>query len=224
MHRFVLILLSISTLVPQAFPVALRTHYVVVHKDMTPAYEVTRIHISSEAATKRTFLIADAKAPLVRIEETYDWAGHKRVTQYTLLRDSHATARITVDMPYAATTESGVRGEIKNRPELRSATRPVTIEGPAGRVLHANDSDWYAAGFAETRRQGTKDAVGPDVLSLLSDLRDLAGLPPFADLNTTLGYVFGPESLVYKSPDLMVATTKPDCRFDAKFGTACEAK
>ena len=66
-----------------------------------------------------------------------------------------------------------------------------------------------------------KQTVGPELFGVLYGLRELAGLPPFADLNVSFGYIFDPSELVFKSTALMVATTKPDCAFDAKLGEPC---
>jgi hypothetical protein len=204
-----------------AAPLMMRQHYVVVHRDRTPAFTVTGLHDSNEARTIRTFLIADVNGPLLRLSETTDWANHRSVTQYTLLRQSHDSAKITVQMPYAATTESDVRVEIHNRPEVSSADRAVSVEGDSGKTFHGMDGDWHTSDTANARRQSMKQTISPELVEVLYGLRELAGLPPFADLNLSFGYIFDPSELIFQKTTLMVATTKADCAFDAKFGEPC---
>jgi hypothetical protein len=53
-------------------------------------------------------------------------------------------------------------------------------------------------------------------------IRELAGLPMFSDLNSELVFLFDAETLERRSERLMVAATKYDCAFDAKFDVLCE--
>ena len=65
--------------------------------------------------------------------------------------------------------------------------------------------------------------AGRELVDALDSLRELAGLPMFADLNVGFIYFFDDAKLVRKSAKLMVAFEKADCAFDAKFGLPCLA-
>lgn len=197
-----------------------REHYVVAHHNRKPAYEVTRIHSENSSLTRRTFLIADDRGPLLQIELTNDYAGRQTVTSYQLVRGSRSNAKIVLDLPVASATRETRREELRNHPELDTKPVPVTIYG-SGTKAHGIDSDWRKQDTAEFNRGRAKDILGKELVTVLGDLRELAGLPMFADFNAAFGYIFDDASLVQKSRKLMVAKTNPDCAFDAKFSVPC---
>lgn len=197
-----------------------RQHYVVVHRDRKPAYEITRIHDQNPSVSRRTYLIADTKGPLIKIDLTNDYAGRQMVSAYQLLRGSRSSAKVILDLPVVSATRDARREELRKNPDLANKPVPVTIHG-AGKTFRGIDSDWRRADTAESSRGRVKDLLGRELLSALHDVRELAGLPMFSDVNAGLGYIFNEETLVQRSMKLMVANTKADCAFDAKFGVPC---
>lgn len=199
-----------------------RKHYLVASRDNRPAYEITRIFSQDSLASRTTFLVADPSGPLLRLELVNDYANRQNVATYTLLRASRAKAKVVIDLPFASTTREGRRDELRKRPELATAPVPVTIHG-SGKTIHGLDSDWRQRDSREgAHRKSVRDAVDEDLIASLETIREIAGLPPFAEINATLGYVVDPSLLIYRSKRLMVATVKPDCVFDAKFGVPCK--
>jgi hypothetical protein len=199
-----------------------RRHYVISERDTTPAWEVTRIHEGSPALVRRIYLIADSKGPLLRIDLVSDYANRQTLSSFALLRGSRHTARVVLDMPFASTTVERRVEELRKRPELAHVPVPVTVHGTAGRSLRGFDHDWRCGESAERHRAQARELVGGELVATLTRVRELAGLPQFADLNASLGYLFDDATLVHRSMKLMVATARTDCAFDAKFGVACD--
>jgi hypothetical protein len=196
-----------------------RQHFVVAKRDKSPAFEVTRIFHQNDHQAVTSLLIADVAGPMMRVEMKSDYANRKTVASYTLLRGSRGHVRITLDLPYASTTRDGRREELRRRPELANAPVPVSIEANAESV-HGLDSDWRSANAPQ--RAKARTIMAADLLAALRSIRELAGLPPFTEVNASLGYILDPGTLVYRSESLMVAQTRPDCTFDAKLGVPCQ--
>jgi hypothetical protein len=215
---FVLLLLSFSTIASAA---EIRTHYSVLDRQRKPAFEVTRIHTQLPDKTTRTYLIADDKGPLLKVTQTSDIVRNTSETHYELMRGSKASANVGLQLPTTSTTREAQLREIETNPGLANARVPVSIEGPAQRSLHADDAAWRTGPDTERHRTKAKDIVGKDLAKALDDVRELAGLPMFADINGELVYFFDEAKLVRHSMRLMVATVKPDCAFDARFGVGC---
>ena len=199
----------------------IRDHYLVAERNRYRVYEVTRIHDQEPSSVTRTFLIADAKGPFLRVDVISDYEHSTSKTSYTLLRDSRATATITQQLPFTSTTAEGHQQEVVKHPELRDAPVPITIEGSSGKKVHGLHDDWTRPGAADMHRSDAKEILGKDLTTALDSVRELAGLPMFADLNVGFVYLFEDEKLVRISTKLMVAFQKADCGFDAKFGMPC---
>jgi hypothetical protein len=214
-------ILAVSLIMTMALSAAeTRRHYYVATKNMAPAFEVTRIHDDKTIATTRTFLIADTHGPLLRVDVLHDYAGRKTVTSYRLMRSSRASATISIDLPFASATREGRQAEVKAHPEILNAAVPVRIEGPAGAVRDL-DETWHRGGVADAARGRARQALGPELMSTLANVKELAGLPMFADLNASLGYFFEERSLVHRSSTLLVAIDKANCAFDLRFNAPC---
>lgn len=197
-----------------------RQHYVVLERDRTPAFEVTRIHDQTPSRSRRTYLIADRSGPLLQIDLTNDYGARQTVAEYQLVRGSRPAAKVVLDLPVVSDTREGRREELRKNPGLADKPVPVTIHG-SGKTMRAEDSEWRRSGTAETNRGRAKQLLGKELFSALADVRELAGLPMFSDLNASFGYIFEEASLVHRSMKLMVATSSADCVFDAKFGLPC---
>ncbi len=197
-----------------------REHYSVLTKGKKPAFEVTLVHDQSDSQTTRTYLIADAKGPLLRVVHTSDYGARSSVTDYELVRDSRDHAVLHVTLPFVSTTRQGVLAEIA-KGGVSDRAVPISLEGPAKRSFHSDDKLWRGAAGDE-HRQKAKGVLGKDLARALDEVRELAGLPMFADLNIEFVYLFEPDKLVHRSRTLMVATTPPDCAFDVKFGVPCK--
>jgi len=205
----------------EAKAISVRDHYLVAERNRHRVYEVTRIHDEGESSAVRTFLIADAQGPLLRIDVGTNYVTNMASTVYRLQRGSHATAVISELLPFTTTSAAGHREEVMKHPELRDAPVPVTIDGPGGEKVKGVYSDWSSAKLAPARRNEAKRVLGKDIMSALDGIRELAGLPMFADLNVAFQYLFEDEQIVRRSMKLMVSFEKPNCDFDAKFGVAC---
>lgn len=65
--------LAVSAAAASSVAAESRNHYFVVNRNnMRPAYEVTRIHDEGARSAARTFLIADAGGPLLRVDAVSD--------------------------------------------------------------------------------------------------------------------------------------------------------
>jgi len=197
-----------------------RQHYLVAQRNGKPAFQVTRIHDGNASLVKRTYLIADNDGPLLRIDLVSDYANRQTISTYALLRGTRPTATIVLELPFASTTITARRDELRKHPELANAPVPVTIRS-SGRTLHGLDEDWRRSPTAETHRTRAKEVLGKELTKAIADIREIAGLPMFADINASLGYVLDVPTLVGKSVKLMVAPVSADCEFDAKFAVPC---
>jgi hypothetical protein len=217
-------ILFIVMLVPvplAAKSISVRDHYLVAERNRHRVYEVTRIHDQADSSAVRTFLIADAEGPLLRIDVGTNYATNTAWTAYRLQRGSHAVATISELLPFTTTTPEGHRDEAMRHPELRDAPVPITVEGPGGEKLKGLHNEWSSAALAEARRNEAKRVLGKELAAALDAIRELAGLPMFADLNVAFQYLFEDAQIVRRSMKLMVALEKPNCDFDAKFSVPC---
>lgn len=140
---------------------------------------------------------------------------------YALLRQSQETVRIVLDLPFASTTRESRREELRKRPELSNAPVPVTVQAASsGKAVRGVDRDWREENGTVFRGKA-KEVFGKELLAVLADVRELGGLPMFADINPSLAYIFDDAMIVRKSMKLLVATKRADCAFDAKFGVPC---
>lgn len=214
--------------VTDASATSFRNHYIVAHRDRTPAYDVTYVYNSDESHITGTFLVADRQGPLLRVDIVSDYTNRQNVSKYALLRGSKKTLKIVQHLPFTSTTMTSRREELKSRPDIDNLAIPVTVEVSTPGVsrnatIRGLDSDWNTRSSAGDQRAKVKEAMGSEMYPVLAALRELAGLPMFADLNTSLSYVFGQEALVRQSRTLMVAKEKQNCAFDARFGVPCTA-
>jgi len=143
------------------------------------------------------------------------------VASYALLRGPHSSAKITLDLPVTSTSRDARREELRKHPELANAPVYVTIQS-SGRSVRAVDADWRRPSTVASHRAKAKEVIGHDLLTAMAGIREIAGLPMFADLNASLGYVFDESELVDRTEKLMVASTTANCAFDAKFALPCE--
>jgi hypothetical protein len=197
-----------------------REHYAVVTKDMKPAFNVTRVHVATATATTRTFLIADSKGPALRVDILSDYGNRKRVTTFRSFKGSHPVAVVTLDLPFASTTAADRIREIREHPELENAAVPVTVSNGTAQVFRDVEASWHGAAGPGVRAKAAA-VVGGELISVLESVKELAGLPMFADLNTTLGYLLPGDGLVRRSMKLLVAKVAQDCTFDATFKMPC---
>ena len=220
-RRTMVILACLMTVIGPTLLAESRDHYWVANRpDKTPAFRVTRIHQDGEGIVARTYLIADSKGPLLRIDLQRDYSRNTNTATYTLMRESGASIKIGQELPYTSRTRDDVRNEIRAHPELAQASIPVTIDASSGQKVHGHDADWRSANAQETRGRA-RAIMDKQLMVALDRIRELAGLPMFADMNASLGYIFDESNLVWKSRKLMVATVKPDCKFDAAFEVPC---
>lgn len=223
MHRGIRLLLGVALVAVSASAkiTSVRDHYVIAERNRHHVYEVTRIHDQAPASVVRTFLIADNGGPLLRIDIGTDYSLNTTWTKYQLQRGSLATATISERLPFTSTTPEGHRDEAMKHPELRDAPVPVTIDGSAGAKVKAVYADWSSATLGDARRNEVRRAAGKELSDALDSIRELAGLPMFADLNVAFTYFFNDAQIVRRSMKLMVAIQKPNCEFDAKFALPC---
>jgi hypothetical protein len=219
--RTAVILACLLAVIAPALLAESRDHYWVANRsDKTPAFRVTRIHTDSGGIVERTYLIADSKGPLLRVDLQRDYSRNTNTAAYTLMRESGADLRIVQELPFSGRTRDVVRNEIRMHPELAQAAIPVTIVASSGQKVHGQDADWRN-GNAKENRGRARAIMDKQLMVALDRIRELAGLPMFADMNASLGYIFEEATLVWKSQKLMVATVKPDCKFDATFEVPC---
>jgi hypothetical protein len=198
-----------------------RDHYVVIDRDKTPRYHVTRILGEIPNGTQQTFLIADTDGPLLRIDLKRDYLSQERIALFVLAVAPEVIARVVVTLPSTSITAKELRKEIQNRPELRHISVPVRIEGRSNRIVKGVDVDWRSSHASANLRNRARKVVGDDLMNALLSIKDIAGLPMFVELNASLGYLVDPETLVYRSALLVSAAGPPDCEFDRKFGVPC---
>jgi len=202
----------------------IRNHYFVARRDKQAAFEVTRIYDSSASRISTTFLIADKAGPLLIATFSTDYAQHRSDTEYKLLRGKKSTASIVENLPFSGTTQAQVEREMReNAQKLQSTPVEVTITGHAKQQIHAHEADWVNAGSGQ-QRASARAAFGEELAAALETVAELGGLPPFADLNSSARYFLEPEKLAQRSMKLMVATTGPNCGFDAQFGHPCPSR
>jgi hypothetical protein len=197
-----------------------RQHYSVLERNRQSAFEVTRIYEAEPNRTVITFLISDSKGPLMTAILTDDYTQKENRMKYRLMRGSRSEAVVVVSLPFEANTRVGVAEELKTR-SFEEGSIPVRIEGSGHGVLTGSNDRWRHADTGPNQRAKAQDLLGNEMVKALRDVRELAGLPMFGDLNMGL-FFFGTSELVHRSTKLMVATTRNDCAFDAKFGVACE--
>jgi hypothetical protein len=219
--RTAAILVCLMAVIGPAVFAQSRDHYWIANRpDKTPAFRVTRIHEDGGGVVDRTYLIADSKGPLLRVDLQRDYSRNTNTATYTLMRESGASVKIGQELPYSTRTRDDVRNEIRIHPELARAAIPVTIVASSGQRVHGQDAEWRNGNATENRGKA-RAIMDKQLMVALDRVRELAGLPMFADMNASLGYIFDESNLVWKSRKLMVATVKPDCKFDATFEVPC---
>jgi hypothetical protein len=217
--RFLACIFLVTLVIP-GLAAETRDHYIVIDRDRAPMYRVTRIWAPGPNGTQQTFLIANVGGPLLRIDLTRDYLSQERITLFALAGNPEANARLVVTLPSASTTAKDLREELQARPELRHVPVPIRIEGRSNKMVRGLDADWSRQTNAELRNR-VRQVVGEDLMEALLSIKDIAGLPMFAELNASLGYLVDPETLVYRST-LLVSAGAPDCEFDRKFGVPCK--
>ena len=197
----------------------IRSHYTVLERNRKPAFEVTRIHNDTDSQVTRTYLIADPTGPLLRVDVLNDYPGRKTSYLFTTLRDGKHSGTIELNLPVASTTREGRSEELRGNPALANLPVPVIISSKCGKA-NGHDSDWRSSNAAAARGRAHA-ALGTELVRALRNVREIAGLPMFAEINAPLEYIFEDSMIVKKSQKLMVAGGRADCAFDAKFGVPC---
>jgi hypothetical protein len=198
-----------------------RQHYSVLERDRQSAFEVTRIYDAQPNRTIVTFLIGDAKGPLMTAVLTDDYTQKENRINYRLMRGSRSEALVVVSLPFQSNTRAGVAEELKTH-SFDESSIPIRIEGPGRGVLTGTNDRWRSGDSGPSQRARAQDLLGHEMVKAMNAVRELAGLPMFGDLNMGFEFFFGTTEIVRRSTKLMVATTRNDCAFDAKFGVACE--
>ncbi|MCU1231505.1 MAG: hypothetical protein JWO97_4389 [Acidobacteria bacterium] len=192
-----------------------RSHFMIVHRDHTPAYYVTSITDQSQQRSSRRYLISDTTGPLLEVETRTDYAGNVSWTRYRSGK-SGKWVKVSYDLPFTSRTRDGRIAEMKANPSLAAIDIPVIVETQGG-VVRELESALKPGHPGRDRARKVTDA---DLRATISSLRAVFGLPMFADAAPAAKYIIdGPTS--EQSRDLMIANVPPDCAFDAKWGAPC---
>jgi hypothetical protein len=192
-----------------------RSHFMIVHRDHTPAYYVTSITDQSQQKSTRRYLISDTTGPLLEIESRTDYAANVSWTRYRSGK-SGKWVKVSYDLPFTSRTRDGRIAEMKANPSLVSIDVPVIVES-AGGVVRELESALKPGRPGRDRARNVTDA---DLRASITSLRGVFGLPMFADAAPPAAFIVdGPAA--ERSRDLMIANVPPDCAFDAKWGAPC---
>jgi hypothetical protein len=161
-----------------------RSHFMIVHRDRTPAYYVTSITAQSQQRSTRRYLINDTTGPLLEVETLTDYANNVSWTRYRSGK-SGKWLKVSYDLPFTSRTRDARIAEMKANPALASIDVPVIIEGQGG-VARELESTLKPGGPGRDRAKKVTDA---DLLTTISSLRGVFGLPMFADAAPPAAYI-----------------------------------
>lgn len=197
-----------------------RTHYQIADRSSRHAvYFATTITAASEDLETETYLLSDPSGERVQIDIQRNYKNHTVTGEYRL--NDGPVIRVKLDLPFKSTTRSGMIEEGRTQKHLLTAEVPVTLEAH-GKVVKTTDRQWNNGQDKAILHSKAKDVVGPQMAAVMTKLRSAFGFPPLMGACTTLSFVTGGEGCAGNT-DLAIATARPDCDFDAKFGMPCDS-
>lgn len=194
-----------------------RTHYVVANRDRTPVYHATVISTNSESLGSEIYLFEDAAGQRIRIDVRKNYKSRLVTAEYSV--NDGKPVRVSLQLPGNASTRSETQKQYKERPELQNEDVPITVDC-RGQVLKTGEKEWKS-GNADVRRKA-KAIAGSELASAMKPLGSVLGSPEFGGACSTFEFVSDGQKC-HMSTSLMIATTKPDCDFDAKLGAPCDS-
>jgi len=162
-------------------------------------------------------LLEDLSGQRIRIDVRKSYKNRFISAEYSL--NGGKPVKVKLDLPGKASTRSESFKEYREHPELRNADVAVTVES-LGQILKTGEKEWKS-GKSDVREKA-KAVAGFAFVSAVRPLSLLLGFPQFGGACSTFEFVSDGQKCAL-STSLMIATMKPDCDFDAKFGMPCDS-
>lgn len=196
----VFVIFTASTLLPAGagYSGEIREHFVLADRAHKPLLHGTTVVTSSREGGTEMYLLRTASGQHLQVKIERDVRSHQTTARYSV--NGGRPVLVSLDLPFQST----------------AADIPITIEGKGS--IKTSEQAFKADADGSLHRH-IKDVVGNDTIAAFAAQRGVFGFPQFAGACSTFEVVTGTRCAA--DPTLLIASTLPDCDFDASFGVPC---